>query len=381
MIGGEIALRIAPGVGDHLAAQRIVALVSGTNGKTTTSALLAAALRSRGPVCVNGSGANLANGLVGALLGAAPGVPAVLETDEAVLPYALANLRPKIVVLLNLSRDQLDRMHEVRRTAQQWRTALLMAPGTLVVANADDPLIVWAAESADATWVAAGQPWRLDASACPGCGGIVRFDEGGWSCTRCTRRRPSSSIRLVGDTVLGADQHSYELRLELPGRASRANAAMALAAASLLGIDPADSTAAMRGVSHVADRYRTVTFRGQRARLLLAKNPAGWVETLDLLHATTGPILLALNARTQDGLDPSWVWDVPFEDLRGRRVVCTGERSADLALRLAYAEVDHDRVADIRAALVMATSITGDVVEVAANYSAFQQLRKVIANG
>ena len=127
----------------------------------------------------------------------------------------------------------------------------------------------------------------------------------------------------------------------LPGRANRANAAMAAAAARCFGVQPEAAVAAMGTVADVAGRYRTETVGGVPVRLLLAKNPAGWREALEMVAGSDAPAVVSINARIADGRDPSWLWDVPFEDLRGRFVVASGERRHDLAVRLAYAEVDH----------------------------------------
>src|SRR5437660_5718912 len=130
VIGGRVALALDPGALERYAAGRTVCLVSGTNGKTTTTSLLAAALRTRGPVTTNATGANLMSGLVTTLAGAEAGSDAVLEVDEGLLPKAVEQLHPSVVALLNLSRDQLDRIGEVRIHAQRWRTALEQAPST-----------------------------------------------------------------------------------------------------------------------------------------------------------------------------------------------------------------------------------------------------------
>jgi len=112
-------------------------------------------------------------------------------------------------------------------------------------------------------------------------------------------------------------------------------------------------------------------------RLLMAKNPASWLEVMELLERGDGPVVIGLNARSQDGLDPSWIWDVPFERLRHRQVVCSGERADDLAVRLAYAGIDYVFAPDLREAL---DATLPCAIDVAANYTAFQQVRKVVAS-
>jgi UDP-N-acetylmuramyl tripeptide synthase len=150
---------------------------------------------------------------------------------------------------------------------------------------------------------------------------------------------------------------------------------MAMAAARVAGVAPADAVAAAARITHVGGRYQVFDVGTSRARLLLAKNPAGWLEVLDLLRRDSLPVVIGINARAADGRDPSWLWDVPFEGLRGREVVATGERSRDLAVRLAYAEVPHRHVPDMGAAI---RSVRGPDMYVVANYTAFQAVRGLL---
>ena len=384
-IGGKVTLALDPSALQLLAAGRDVALVSGTNGKTTTTRLLAAALATRGPVTTNSAGANLLSGLTGALAADAhdgAGGSAALEVDEGLLAKAVAAVRPQVVAMLNLSRDQLDRIGEVRLHAEAWRRALEGAPDVAAVANADDPLVAWAASGGrQVTWVATGQRWRSDAGACPACGGRIRWttSEGDgtvWSCSACGFARPRPDIALDGDDVVLADGRHLRVRLQLPGRFNVANAAMAMGAAAALGVEPEVAVAAMADVGTVAGRYQVVTVDGVRVRLLLAKNPAGWAETLDLIRPTPMPVVVGINARIADGRDPSWLWDVPFERLRGRLVIATGERGRDLAVRLRYAEVEHRFVAGYRQAVRAAGAPD---IDLAANYTSFQDARAALA--
>jgi CobQ-like glutamine amidotransferase family enzyme/UDP-N-acetylmuramyl tripeptide synthase len=385
VIGGRVGLLLDPHLLRDLAADRQVALVSATNGKTTTTHLLAAALGGPTHVATSAAGANLPPGLAVALAASAPRLPAVLEVDEAYLPVVAAATAPVVVALLNLSRDQLDRVSEVRMVANRWRDAL-PALETTVVANADDPLVAWAAATAPKViWVAAGLLWQSDAVGCPACDGQIVFDApgttsagapgAGWSCA-CGFSRPHPDARLVDNELVTADGRRLALDLSLPGRANRANAAMAAVAAGVLGVDEADALAAMASVSDVEGRFETVCSGGVRARLLLAKNPAGWTELLDLIDGGTGPVAIGINARIADGHDPSWLWDVDFERLAGRVVVATGDRRRDLAVRLRYAGVAHLTVENQLAALAASGAPQIDYV---GNYTAFQDLRRLVA--
>jgi UDP-N-acetylmuramyl tripeptide synthase len=373
VIGGRVALALDKGALGRLAAGRSLFLVSGTNGKTTTTALLAAALGTAGPVVTNATGANLKTGLVSALARDLDSPVAVLEVDEAALVQVLGETTATVVVLLNLSRDQLDRYGEVRLAAQKWRTALGARPEVHVVANCDDPLVVWAAEAAGTvTWVSTGQRWRIDATSCPNCGGRISWGGEVWGCS-CGLVRPEPEIGGGGgigdENTVEVAGRSFPVQLQLPGRCNASNAAMAVAAARIAGVDPDNALAAMVGIANVAGRYREVNLGPASARLLLAKNPAGWNEILDFLAAPPAGVVVAVNAQGPDGYDTSWLWDVDFERLEGRPVVAAGERALDVAVRLRYAGVPHEVCPD---ALAAVRQLPPGKVELVANYTAFQ---------
>ncbi len=200
--GGRVGLALDPALLATLAAGRRVALVSGTNGKTTTTRMLVAALSDHdgSAIASNSTGANMPAGHVAAMVGSLRAPTAVLEVDEGYLGRVIEATHPRVVVLLNLSRDQLDRISEVRMLVDRWRTAMQRLPppssqggqGTVVVANADDPMVVWSASTApEVRWVGAGQVWHNDAVGCPACGGRIVFaDDGAWACDRCDFARP-----------------------------------------------------------------------------------------------------------------------------------------------------------------------------------------------
>lgn len=378
--GGRIGLAMAPDLVRQLAQDRPVALVSGTNGKTTTTRLLATALGGPAQVATSAAGANLPAGIVVALASARSRVPAVLEVDEAYLAAVADAVRPVVIVLLNLSRDQLDRVSEVRAIAARWRAAMARQDGATVVANADDPLVAWVASAASRVrWVGAGVLWRGDAVGCPACEGQIVYDDPrgpSWYCPACGLSAPVPDARIDGTDVVLADGRRWAIATRLPGRCNRANAAMAAVAADVLGTDGAAALAAMGQVDAVEGRFARLEHAGQQIRLLLAKNPAGWAELLDLLEGGTDPVVVAINAQVADGRDPSWLWDVPFERLRGRLVIATGERAHDLAVRLRHAEVAHRAEVDQVRALAEAGSPSLDYV---GNYTAFQALRRLLA--
>jgi len=376
VIGGIIGLRLAPDLLSLLAAGRQVVLVTGTNGKTTTTKLITAALAPLGgEIASNIYGANMEAGLTSALSRAPDARVAVLETDEKYIPAMVKATQPAVVVLLNLSRDQMDRAAEIWLLARRWREALGGVPDCRVVANADDPLVAWAAGSArQVTWVAAGQRWREDSWCCPDCGAHLQRAGDEWSCKECGLRRPPVSWMLYDNDVIDPAGQATPLDLALPGRANRSNAVIALAVAEAFGVHLAPALAELRQVTSVAGRYTQVTRRGTDIRLLLAKNPAGWLEALDVIAPPPATVLLSVNAQGPDGRDTSWLWDVDFRRLRGRNVLVGGERKLDLAVRLEADEVAFTLVNDIDEA-VDAARAAGPNIEVLANYTAFQQYR------
>jgi len=377
VIGGVIGLRLQPDLLSLLARGRQVVLVTGTNGKTTTTRLVTAALSALGQqIASNAFGANMEAGLVSALAKSPDATLAVLEVDEKYLPAMLTATSARVVVLLNLSRDQMDRAAEIWMLARRWRAALAAAPGCRVIANADDPLVAWAAGQArQVTWVAAGQRWHDDSWCCPNCGSHLRRDGEDWYCGECQNRRPPVRWALVGNEVIDPAGRARPLDLTLPGRANRSNAVIAFAVAEVFGVSVTQAMDPVRQVRSVAGRYTQVERRGTALRLLLAKNPAGWLEALDVLVPPPVPVLLAVNAQTPDGKDTSWLWDVDYRRLRGRPVFVAGERKLDLAVRLEADEVAFWMAGSIDEAVEQARSPSMDVI---ANYTAFQQIRAAL---
>ena len=392
MISGRVIERISPAALPELAGDRVAALISATNGKSSTTRLLATAVGGpRGNVATQKTGANMTDGVICALSDVLPPVPAVLEVDEAYLPEIVSATEPRAVVLGNLTRDQLDRMNEVGMLARKWRTMLAACPArTTVVANCDDPVVTWAAAQAPrVVWVAAGQNWTSDAGVCLECGALMVFDDDGWHCSGCDFARPEPTwVFSQGAPSDGSTRPSFQAAspagtfdlsdLGLPGWFNAANATLALAAATdVLGLDPAQSMRLMKTVRAVSGRYEVRRIGALDVRLLLAKNPASWTELLTVLPPAPTPVIITINANDADGRDPSWLWDVPFERLRGRTVVATGDRRFDLAVRLLHADVDHVVVEDPYDpdAALPAGMRELAYVDCAATYTAFHGLR------
>jgi UDP-N-acetylmuramyl tripeptide synthase len=365
---------------------RDLVVISGTNGKTTTTALAAAAIG--GEVVSNVTGSNMPAGLVGALVHSRA-TTAVLEVDEPYLEAVMAAARSahrRVGVLLNLSRDQLDRASEVRQLADRWRDALAQHhDGWTLIANVSDPLVAYAVESVPSVVaVALATPWTADAASCPHCRRSVHYfatqrchchDEQlelpTWCCD-CGFAPKEPAVLLAND--LHINDQAVPLALQLPGGFNRANAVMAVVAASALGVAVPDAIARVSRVQSVAGRFAVRTWRGRTFRLMLAKNPAGVTALTSMLRGESRDVVVAINARVADGKDPSWIYDAPFDVLEGRHVWCDGDRSLDIASRLDYAGLSTSLVRDNEN--FPAQLRANEPTDVIANYTAFAEWLK-----
>jgi lipid II isoglutaminyl synthase (glutamine-hydrolysing) len=373
-ISGRVMNAVDPDLLRELAADQHVAIVSATNGKTTTTRLLAVAVGADGrPVVSNSTGANLTSGIAPTLAAATGPATAILEVDERVVERVVDPLGVELCVFGNLSRDQLDRYGEVHAVGDAWRRVAEAHPDLAVVANSSDPHVVWAASPAKVTWVELGLGWRQDAATCPSCGALLAWSADRFECPGCGFAQPRATHRLTDDAVI-IDGAAVPLDLQLTGAWNRANAALALVAAvTHFGIDAARGAAAMQTVTTVAGRFMQVPVDdGRRATVILSKNPAGWTEALRHVADRPGAgVVIAVNARIADGKDPSWLWDVPYEWLRDHPVAAAGERCLDVAVRLRYADLDP--VVD-RDPLAAARALDGDELYVIASYTQFSAL-------
>lgn len=376
MIGGLVAMTLDRSILSQLGRDRRAVVVTGTNGKSTTTRMTAAALATLGPVATNAEGANMDAGLVAALAAAPGATLAALEVDEMHVPHVLDAVQAAVVVLLNLSRDQLDRVGEINHIERTLRSGLARHPSAVVVANCDDVLMASAAyDSPNVVWVAAGGGWASDSVSCPRSGEIIVREQSHWYSTGQDFKRPDPAWWFDDTHIHGPAGLSLPMTLALPGAVNRGNATHAVAAAVTLGADPAAAVAAVSLVDEVAGRYRTVQLGAHTARVLLAKNPAGWQEALSMVDRDAAGVVIAVNGQVPDGEDLSWLWDVRFEHFDSVQVVAAGERGTDLAVRLGYAGVEHTLVHDTMRAI---DSCPPGHVEVIANYTAFLQLNRIL---
>lgn len=421
---GLVAERVHPqlvrDLGRSLSGGRV--LITGTNGKTTTSRIVAEVLAGAGrPFIHNREGSNLMRGIASTLLaraslsgriaGAAKMV-GLFETDEATLPPAARALAPTALAFTNLFRDQLDRYGEVDTVAALWRRALEVAPrdATLIL-NADDPSVAEMAQGWDGPvhWFglddeafATAGGGAYDARWC-GCGGDYAYERryfahvGWWRCTRCARKReePQTSASAV---ELGLEGASFEVAglgrvgMPLTGLYNVYNALAAIGVCRSLGLSDEAIVAGLARVKAAFGRQEVVELEGRTLRLLLAKNPAGANQVLLLLRTIAAKdggaslnVALLLNDRFADGRDVSWIWDVDHELIAGQVARCWlgGDRAEDLAVRVKYAgwpvpgAVAHEpaRVVDA----ILAGTAPGDQVFVVPTYTAMLDLRAELA--
>ena len=388
MIGGLVAAAIDPNIMASLGGGRPTVLVTGTNGKSTTTRMLAGAVGAKHKVATNDGGDNMDAGIISALLAGKDADAIVLECDELHVPKVAERLQPTAFVLLNLTRDQLDRVGEINSIERALRAAVMAHPEATVVANCDDVLITSIAyDHPNAVWVSAGAGWTGDSVTNPRSGGhVVRSSvthegEADWYAVEPLPdgrefRRPTPTYKVEGETLVGPEGVA-KLELKLPGRANRGNAAQAIAAAVEAFDVPLDAAVrAAADVDNVAGRYTTVHLGDHDVHLLLAKNPAGWQEALSMVDRDADGVVIAVNAQQGDGEDVSWLWDITFDNFGTIPVKASGERATDLAVRLLYGGVEneliHDPVAAIRAC-------PPGRVEVLANYTALLNLRRALA--
>jgi UDP-N-acetylmuramyl tripeptide synthase len=381
MIGGRTALRLAPGAIAEVAHGRRSVLVTGTNGKSTVTALTCAALGAGGPVVSNSTGANMPDGIVTALDADRRARLAALEVDEVYLEGVVRATSPEALIVLNAYREY-TRGVSLGSTLDHWRAVTArLGPGCAAIVNVDDPLVTWAFEAAPRViGVAGGLSWRQDAALCPACGALQAWSPQGWSCPGCGRSRPAPQWYVAGGDASGwliaHPRGTTTLEVTVPGRTGPVGAAFALAAADALGLDPDESATRITAVSDVDGRYVPFPVQGRSARLLMLKNPAGWAEAIDLAVATGLPLVVAVDPFGPK--DTTTMWEAPFERLVGREVCVTGTRAADALAILGAAAVPAVEEPDARAAI--ASRDAGEVL-VACNYPAFRRLSRLLRAG
>ncbi|AFY35570.1 Mur ligase family protein [Calothrix sp. PCC 7507] len=403
VLPGSIARRIEPRLLQLLSQQvkNGVILIAGTNGKTTTSLLLKTILERKGyRIAHNATGANLENGLMTALLESTNLVGtldvdyAILEVDENIVPKVLASLQPKIILCLNLFRDQLDRYGEVDTISKRWTKVISTLPTeTVVIPNADDPTLSYLGQQLPQRVLFFGLnepehyleaiPHAVDSIYCPKCGhsldykGVYLSHLGDFTCPSCGFSKSQPALE------------SREWQQILVGLYNKYNTLAAATAAKELGVDEASIRDSINNFQAAFGRAEDLIINGKKVRILLSKNPVGTNETIRVVtQSTDKTTLLVLNDRTPDGTDVSWIWDVDTEKLveRGGTLVVSGDRVYDLALRLRYSEkVAESQLnliveSDLGQAIATALEHTpeNETLHILPTYSAMLEVREIL---
>ncbi len=365
-----------------------VVVVTGTNGKTTTTKMLVAALEHSGTaVLTNPSGSNLARGVATALILASRGGRihryelAVFEIDEAAVSVLAPRLDPRLAVVTNLARDQLDRYGELETTAAH--VGVAVAAAKRAVLNADDPAVA-ALEAGRSAWFGAVGSIRRSVPHDGVLYGAADPESPVAADALLEAADPAGDGQSIRVAIGGS---AYAATLRVPGAYNGYNAAAAMLAAFELGVDPATAAESFEEMPPAFGRGQVIPFDGRRVKLLLVKNPAGFNQAIRLLvdAPTPAQVLIAINDNHADGRDVSWLWDVGFEDLHGvaHSIGTSGVRAADMALRLKYAGVEAWSNPDLAASLqkVVSTAAEGESVFVVPTYTAMLSLLGLLLPG
>ncbi|MGQ9513007.1 MurT ligase domain-containing protein [Thermodesulfitimonas sp.] len=416
---GLVALRLYPEMLGAFARQARcgAVMVTGTNGKTTTNNMLARVLEAEGArVVANREGANLVTGVTTAFIrassiGGRVGYDwAVLEVDEAAFPRVAEVVRPRLVVVTNFFRDQLDRYGELDKTVSFIRSTVAKLPATKLVLNADDPLVTMLADTGrEVLFFGLGAPTRgeeaqgttREARFCPYCGQEFTYDYyhysqlGAYRCSGCGFARPRAQVEALSVQTLNGVTRSVvrvrdevlTLTLPTPGFYNVYNALAVFGVGLWLGIAPEKVAASLHRYVPATGRLQEFVYKGRPVYLNLVKNPAGFNESLNLLTASPEPkdVFIALNDNDADGRDISWIWDVDFERLENRkeilRFVCAGRRAEEMALRLKYAGIAVQKIetcSHFAAGVRRALEGYGSIVYLLATYTALWPVEKIL---
>jgi UDP-N-acetylmuramyl tripeptide synthase len=415
-VPGKLLWKLDPAAVPRLAARLEAgsALVSATNGKTTTTAMAAEILHPTFAIAHNASGANLMSGVASTLLAGSGAELGLFEVDEAALPEVAARLQPRAVCLGNLFRDQLDRYGELELVAGRWRASVTALPkSAALVVNGDDPLVAELASARpgatifgldDRSQARPSLQHAADSKYCVVCGTPYEYAAayvghlGEYRCPACGHGRPRLDVSATDVELEGLERASFTLvtpegsrrvRLRLPGLYNVYNALAAAALARGLGVDLDGIAAGLERFSAAFGRFERIELAENRAVMLLIKNPAGANEAVRTLVEGGPPRLavIALNDAIADGRDVSWIWDVDFEPLLDgmETLVATGGRAAEVALRFRYAGLPRERievVPDLGGALSRACALAepGEEFVLLPTYTAMLALRKVIGD-
>ena len=411
---GKLLWKLDPGAIDALAARlpEGAAVVSATNGKTTTTAMAAEILEPTRKLAWNRSGANLVSGVASTLLAQRDAELGLLEVDEGALPEVVRRVRPRAVLLGNLFRDQLDRYGELEHIAERWRAATAAFPDeTALVVNGDDPQVGdLARERKGAIAYGIDDPRHArpalqhaaDSRYCIRCGHPYEFAAayvghlGDYRCPECGHARPELQVRALEIELDGLRATSFRLetpagstrvRLPLPGLYNVYNALGAAALAHVLGASLDEIRDGLERFGAAFGRFERIPVGDRTILVLLIKNPAGANEVVHTLLGGGAPALLlvALNDAIADGKDVSWIWDIDLEPLLAdvEHLIAAGDRAAELGVRCVYGGLAEEALEvepSLAGALDRGLELTppGGELVVLPTYTAMLELQRIV---
>lgn len=409
---GKLALQFDQAILDTLAKDYEIVVVTGTNGKTLTTALTVGILKEAyGEVLTNPSGANMITGIVSTFLSAKPGKNgkkiAVLEIDEASLPKVTQYITPSLFVFTNIFRDQMDRYGEIYTTYQMIIDGAKNAPKATILANGDSPIFASKEVINPVKYYGfnteSHEPqlahYNTEGILCPKCEHILQYKQntyanlGHYVCLNCDFQRPALDYQLTYLTELTNSSSAFvidgqEYKINVGGLYNIYNALAAVAVAEFFGVAPEQIKAGFDKSRAVFGRQETFTIEDKSCTLVLIKNPVGASQALEMIKLADYPFSLSvlLNANYADGIDTSWIWDANFElinDMDITEVNAGGIRHSEIARRLRVSGYDENKITELEKLEDVMAAIQQQEAKhayILATYTAMLEFRQILAN-
>lgn len=409
---GKIALKFDKDILDTLAKNYEIVVITGTNGKTLTTALTVGILEEAfGHVTTNTSGANMITGITATFLSAKKNKNgkqiAVLEIDEASLAKVTEYIKPSLIVFTNVFRDQMDRYGEIYTTYQMMLDGAAKAPKATILANGDSPLFNsstvvnpvryygFATEEHAPTLA----HYNTEGILCPHCHHIIQYklntyaNLGSYVCPNCDFKRPELDYKLTEMTKITNVSSSFvidgqDYTINIGGLYNIYNALAAVSVAEFLGVQPEKIKAGFEKSKAVFGRQETFKIGTKDCTLVLIKNPVGATQAIEMMKLAPYSFSLAvlLNANYADGIDTSWIWDADFEQINQMditQIIAGGVRASEIARRLRVTGYDENRINEKSSLEDVITAIENqdnDHVYILATYTAMLEFRELMAN-
>ena len=412
---GRLARKIYPAILSDLAANidEEIFIVTGTNGKTTTTNMIAAMIKEEGYTYVhNAAGANMMGGIITSfieatnLMGTRHFDYALLEADEANVPLLIKEISPRVVLITNFFADQLDRFGELDHTINLIKDAVRGQDIELVL-NADDPLVshfqnetglhCWYYGFDQTDYDSPSSTHNREGQFCVFCGHKLRYERyhyaqlGKYYCPECGNSNPRANFiakNLRMSPAIQFEVNDMEIYSPYQGFYNAYNILAAVSLAKLVGMRDEAVQKAIAKYEPRAGRMEIFNIDSKKTILVLVKNATGFNQTLQMLSQDPASknLFIALNDNAADGRDISWIWDVDFAFLadkhsRPQHYICSGQRSGDMALRIKYdgLPVDHIHIsASLKDGILETLSLPGETAYILSSYTALFACRNIL---